>query len=60
MAIARLPSFSTSLRDGLEVLELAAGDRHVGARARELDRHRLADAGAAARDDRGLAFERER
>src|SRR5882724_197849 len=48
------------LGDGLEVLELAAAERDVGARARELDRDRLADARAAAGDDSGLAFERER
>src|SRR5262249_24696845 len=48
------------LRDGLEMLELARAQRDVRTRARELDRNRLADAGAAARDDGGLAFERER
>src|SRR5438552_4154285 len=43
----------------LEVLELAAAQGDVGAGARELDRDRLADAGAAAGDDGGLALERE-
>src|SRR6267378_5684536 len=47
------------LGHGLEVLELAAAHGDVGAGARELDRDRLADAGAAAGDDGGLAFERE-
>src|SRR5712692_7006533 len=48
------------LGDGLEVLELARAQGDVGARARELDRDGLADAGAAAGDDRGLAVEGER
>src|SRR5882762_3387873 len=47
------------LGHGLEVLELAAAQGDVGAGARELDRDRLADAGTAAGDDGGLAFERE-
>src|SRR5262249_56181394 len=48
------------LGDGLEMLELARAQRDVRARTRELDRDRFSDAGAAARDDGGLAFERER
>src|SRR5207248_6161829 len=44
----------------LEVLELTAAESDVGTRACELDGDRLADAGAAAGDDGGLAVERER
>jgi hypothetical protein len=42
------------------MLQLAAGEGHVGARPRVFDSDGFADAGAAAGDDRGLAFERER
>src|SRR5260370_24571864 len=48
------------LGDALEVLDLARSQGDVGARARELERDGLADAGSAARDDRGLALEGER
>ena len=58
-ANVRLPRSWMALADRLQVLQLAAADGDVGAGARELDRDGLADAGAAAGDDRGLAFERE-
>src|SRR5205085_11993558 len=48
------------LGDGLEVLELARAQGDVGAGACELDRDRFANSSAAAGDDGGLAFQRER
>src|SRR5206468_12355065 len=43
--------------DRLQMLHRARAERHVRAGPRELDRDGLADAGAAAGDNRGLAFE---
>src|SRR5262249_42672024 len=57
----RAPTETTNrLGHGLEVLELAAADGDVGARTREFDGDRLADAGAATGDDGAAPFERER
>jgi hypothetical protein len=46
-------------RDALQVGELAAGERHVGARLREHARRGLADAPAGPRDQRDLSLQRE-
>ena len=53
------PSPRSRARDRFAVLDLAARDHHVGARAGEAERDRLAEPAPAAGDDRDLAGEVE-
>ena len=55
----RRPERPDLVGDRVEVLRLARGDDHVGARLGEAEGDRAADAPAAARDDRDTAVQAE-